>query len=261
MHFKRQTLAAATLLAFAVSSSGHHALEYIEMDSYGTTPRGWSVFHLHYDYYVDDRDNSRLDHWEITPGLSYGVTDRLMLDIHTHYAKFGADHVVEERRAEFEPDGPSPFLEAVALAAQYRLTEDKLIDVALLGTVEFPLSRSEELLGSEDNAYIGTLILSKDFDGHQNLSLNLIYEIEGSEDEARWALGAKSPVSSDDPHGVAAGIEFLGSFDEVSDNWSVLPGIYMPFEEGKMILKAGLELGKLDGADMSRANITLMRMF
>ena len=248
---------AATL---TTSATAHHALEYIEMDSYSTAPKGWSVFHLHYDYFVDDEDNSRLDHWEITPGFSYGVTDRLMIDFHTHFAKFGADHVVEDRIGEFEPDGPSPFLEAYAFAAQYRLTEDKFLDVALLGTIEVPSSRSKEVLGSEDEVYIGTLILSKELEGHRNLSLNLIYEAEGSEDSQLWAFGAKAPLT-DDEHGVAAGIELLGNFEDTSDNWTAIPGIYMPFEDGKMILKAGLELGKADGADMTRANVTLMRLF
>jgi hypothetical protein len=94
----------------------HHAMEYVDMESYSTAKRGEKVFHLHYDYMVDDDKDPRMDHWEFTPGLSYAITDRLMADMHTHFAKFGAGHVVEERAAEFEPNGPSPFMEAVALA-------------------------------------------------------------------------------------------------------------------------------------------------
>ena len=127
MYRIKQTLILLAISMTAGTAPAHHALEYIEMDSYSTAPKGWSVFHLHYDYFVDDEDNPRLDHWEITPGFSYGITDRLMIDFHTHFAKFGADHIVEDRMAEFEPDGPSPFLEAFAFAAQYRLTEDNLI--------------------------------------------------------------------------------------------------------------------------------------
>ena len=257
---KQSILTAAACCAVSAPLQAHHALEYIEMDSYGTTLKGWSVFHLHYDYFVDDENNPDLDHWEVTPGLSYGITDRLMVDVHTHFAKFGADHIVEDRRDEFSPDGPSPFFEAVAIAAQYRLTVDSFVDVAVLGTMEIPLDRSEELLGSEDNAYIGTLIMSKEFEGHKNLSLNLIYESEGDEDETLWAVGAKTPVSADD-HGVSVGLELLGSFDDTSDNWSAIPGLYMPIGDGTMILKTGFEIGKSDGADASRFNLTLMRLF
>jgi hypothetical protein len=235
-------------------------MEYIEMESYTTARKGECVFHLHYDYMVDDDDNPNLDHWEITPGLSYGILDRLMFDIHTHFAKFGSDHVVEDRRQEFEPDGPSPFMEAVAGSLQYRVTQDWLVDVAVVGTIEIPFSRSENLLGSEDNVYAGMLILGKSFEGHRNITLNLGYEVEGDEDDFHWALGAKTPISSD-PHGIAAGVEVMGSFEDTADNWSVLPGVYMPLGAQNITLKTGLEFGESDGADTTRANVTLMYRF
>ena len=71
----------ATAVAVCVGtgvSLAHHAMEYIEMESYTTAKRGEYVFHLHYDYMVDDEDDADLDHWELTPGLSYGLLDRLM---------------------------------------------------------------------------------------------------------------------------------------------------------------------------------------
>ncbi len=253
-------LAAGCLAAGAAGA--HHAMEYIEMESYATAQRGEKVFHLHYDYMVDDSDNPRLDHWEITPGLSYGVTDRLMIDIHTHFAKFGVDHVIEERRAEFEPHGPSPFMEAVALAFQYRLTEGWPVNLAMAGTWEIPFGRSEKLLGSTDHAYIGTLILSRDFGGHANGCANFTYETEGGEDAWSWSLGAKVPVSAD-PHGIAAGVEVMGDFD--GNRWSVLPGVYVPIET-TIILKTGIEIGRErdeDGGwvDTLRANVTMMFRF
>ncbi len=81
------------LLAGSGPLQAHHAMEFIELESYNTAPQGAFVFHLHYDYLVDDRDQPKLDHWELTPGLSYGITNRLMVDIHSHFAKFGNDHV------------------------------------------------------------------------------------------------------------------------------------------------------------------------
>jgi len=235
-------------------------MEYIEMESYTTARRGEFVFHLHYDYMADNKDNPDEDHWELTPGVSYGITDRLMVDVHTHFAKFGIDHVLVEEREAFEPDGPSPFMEAAAGALQYRLTEGWLVDIALVAGMEVPFHRSKRLLGSEDNVYCGQLIIGKEFGEHSNVTLNLSHEVEGSEDETTWALGVKSPLS-DDPHGIAAGIELMGSFEDVDENWSVLPGIYMPLGTPNITLKTGLEFGQSDGADAMRANVTMMYRF
>ncbi len=243
----------------AGSAPGHHALEFIEMESYSTTRQGESVLHLHYDYMVDDRDNPDLDHWEFTPGISYGLTDRLMLDLHTHFAGFGIDHIVEDVRAEYEPDGPSPFMEAVAGTLQYRMVEDWLVDIAVAAALEVPFGRAEKLLGSTDNVYGGMLIIGKEFGEHGNLTLNLGYEEEGEENDTTWAVGFKMPLS-DDPHGIAAGVEVMGSFEDTGDNWSILPGVYLPVG-GRMILKSGLAFGKADGADARRANITIMTSF
>ena len=249
-------------LLVAGSAFAHHAMEYIEMESYTTAAKGESVLHIHYDYMVDDKDNSDLDHWEFTPGLSYGITDRLMVDVHTHFAKFGIGHVVDEQVEAYEPDGPSPFMEAIAAALQYRLTEGSIVDIGIAGTVEFPFSRAEDLLGSEDNVYAATLIVSKDFRQHGNVCLNIIQEFEGSEHETAWALGMKNPIS-DDPHGIAAGVEVMGDFE--GDRWSILPGVYAPLGDEGTILKTGLEFGqeKDDSgtADTMRASVSLMYRF
>lgn len=263
----RRTAGRAVVMAMAAAmlagrAPAHHAMEFIEMESYSTAMRGEKVFHLHYDTMVDDADNSRLDHWEFTPGLSYGITGDLMADIHTHFAHFGADHVVEARRAEFEPNGPSPFMEAVAVGLQYKLPESWPVNVALSGTWEIPFGRSEDLLGSEDHVLIGTLILSREFGAHGCVVANFTYEVEGSDDEWRWALGVKHPISAD-AHGIAAGLEAFGDFE--GTRWSVLPGVYAPVGEG-IILKTGIEIGQEQNeedrwADTLRANVTLMYRF
>lgn len=250
-------MALAITLGLVGDVGAHHAMEYIEMESYTTSRKGELVFHLHYDYMVDDADNPRTDHWELTPGVSYGMVDRLMLDVHTHFAKFGADLVVDDR---FDPTGPSPFMEAAAASVQFRITEGWLVDIGAVATIEVPFSRAEDLLGSGDNVYAGLLILGKDFGEHSNVTLNIGYETEGEEDEASWALGAKTPVSPD-PHGIAAGIEVMGSFEDTGDNWSVLPGVYMPLGAPNVTFKSGLEFGKGDGVDTIRANVTLMYRF
>jgi len=257
---KKITMTAIAGLLVVGSAFAHHAMEYIEMESYTTAKRGECVFHLHYDYMVDDKDNPDLDHWEFTPGISYGILDRLMLDVHTHFAKFGIDHIVDEERENYEPNGPSPFMEAVAGSLQYRVIEDWLVNIAVVGTVEVPFSRSERLLGSEDNVYAGMLIMGKDFGEHSNITLNLGYEEEGDENETTWGLGVKTPISAD-PHGIAAGIEVRGSFEDTEDNWSILPGVYAPLGDQNITLKTGLEFGESDGADSMRANVTMMYKF
>ncbi len=256
----KKTILTVCLGLLAGSVMAHHAMEYIEMESYTTARRGESVLHLHYDYMVDDNDNPNLDHWEFTPGISYGILDSLMLDVHAHFAGFGLDHIVDEERNRFEPDGPSPFMEAAAASLQYRVVENRLLDIALVGTLEVPFSRADELLGSEDNVYAGMLILGKDFGEHSNVTLNFAYEQEGDENDTTWALGMKTPISAD-PHGIAAGVELMGSFEDTVDNWSVLPGVYMPIGDENIILKSGLEFGKSDGANAMRANVTMMYRF
>jgi hypothetical protein len=47
-----------------------------------------------------------------------------MLDLHTHFAGFGIDHIVDEERENYHPNGPSPFMEAAAGSLQYRVIED-----------------------------------------------------------------------------------------------------------------------------------------
>jgi hypothetical protein len=253
-------VAGLAVLIATMPAAGHHAMEYIEIESYSTPRAGEFVFHLHYDYMVDNADNPREDHWELTPGLSHGLTNRLMIDAHTHFAKFGPDLVVESERDRYEPGGPSPMLEAAAASLQYRVTEGRRIDIALVGSMEIPFPDAEDLLGSEDLVFGALLIAGKDFGEHGNVTLNLGYEREGDEDATSWSLGAKTPIS-DDPHGIAAGIEFMGAMEDVGDNWSVLPGAYMPIGAPNVILKTGIEFGRGGGAETRRANVTLMYRF
>ena len=250
------------LIMFASTVFAHHAMEYIEMESYSTAKRGEYVFHVHYDYMVDDTDNPKADHWEFTPGIAYGITDRMMFDIHTHFAKFGEDHIVEEERENYENIGASPFMEAFAATIQYRLTEDMPVDIGVSGTIEVPFGRSEDLLGSEDNVYQGMLIFSRDFGAHANITANLSYEQEGDDDSTGWAVGVKAPISAD-PHGIAAGVEVLGDFEGTA--WSILPGVYAPLSDG-IVLKTGLEFGQEEDeegntAETIRASASIMYKF
>lgn len=239
------------------TAHAHHAMEFIETESYSTIPKGGLLFYLHYDYKADDKNDADVDRWEFTPGISYGITDRLMVDIHAHYAKFKNGHIVEERQEEFEPDGPPPFVEAASFTLQYRVTEGWWLDVAVVGSIEVPFSRAKDLLDAEE-VYSGALILSHTFPQHANITLNLIYSLEGGDDEWEYALGFKTPLTRD-PHSIAAGIEWVGGFDDFEDAWSVVPGIYMPIGSPDTVLKTGIQLGK--GMDETRFHVSLMQQF
>jgi len=251
------------MLVFWKYSFAHHAMEYIEMESYSTAQRGQFVFHLHYDYMVDDKNNPNLDHWEFTPGISYGIIDRLMFDFHTHFAKFGAGHLVvdltDPKYQQYAQNGPPPFMEAFAVSLQGRITEAKQlpVDIGVVFTYEQPFERSEELLDGQ-KVYKGTLILSRDFGEHSNICLNFNFGKDGDESIKGLALGIKTPISQD-PHGIAAGIEFLvENYENLDESWSILPGIYAPLAEN-ITFKTGLEFGK--DANSMRANTTLMYRF
>lgn len=237
---KRSLLLFVAAGLLAGKAGAHHAKEFIELESYTTHARGESLAYLQYDFMVPDDQNSRLDRWEITPGWSYGITDRFMFDIHTHLAKFGNDHIVEEEQEQFEPHGPSPFFEAVSASLLYCFTESGPYHVAASADVEVPLPRARDLLGDEDLIYSGTLILGWEFGMHSSVILNLGMETDGSDHEGFWGMGAKAPLSAD-PHGVAGGIEVHGDFD--GDEWKVVPGLYVPLAN-EMQWKVGFSFGQ-----------------
>jgi hypothetical protein len=249
----------AAVIGYLLCGDGmaHHAMEYIDMESYTTARKGEFNLHIHYDYMVEQKDNPRTDHWEFTPGLSYGLSGRLMADVHTHFAKFGNDLLVQDEQDRFAPTGPSPFLEAVAFSLQLRLTGNSPVDVAVAGVYELPFERSKTLLDGQE-VFEGVIIASRDMGEHRNVCMNLTFGKDGDEDIKEWAIGAKLPVSPD-PHGVAAGLEILGSFEEIEESYSILPGVYIPVSGENVILKSGLEFGK--NLDSMRANVTFMYSF
>ncbi|MEN8153197.1 MAG: hypothetical protein ABFR75_04180 [Acidobacteriota bacterium] len=241
------------LVFISTTLFSHHAMEYIEMESYNTPFKGEFVFHLHFDYMVENKMNPNLDHWEFTPGISFGITDRLMFDAHTHFAKFGKDHLTCADTDIFGPMGPSPFMEAVAFSLQYRLTKGLPVNIAVAGLFETPFSRSRELLDGK-NVLEGILIVNYEFAEHSNITLNIKHGIDGNEKFSEWALGVKTPLSSN-PIGIAGGIEVFGDFN---GDLSILAGIYFPLGSENIIFKTGLQFG---GEGSRRANSTMMYRF
>ncbi|NQV15456.1 hypothetical protein HQ531_08370 [bacterium] len=243
-----------TMFMMSITLQAHHAMEFIELESYNTAPQGSFVFHLHHDYMIDDYEEPNLDHWELTPGLSYGLTDRLMVDVHGHFAKFGFDHIVPEYAIQYFPVGPSPFIEAIAFAVQYQITQTAPLEIGVTLTYEEPFSRSVELLDGQ-RVFAANLIMNKPLNGHRNLLLNLHSELDGDELGHGWGLGFRTPLTPD-AHGVSAGLELLGDF---SGDYSILPGIYFPLGMQDIVFKTGLQF--VPGSGASRSNITLMYRF
>ncbi|MCF7804564.1 MAG: hypothetical protein K9N46_10545 [Candidatus Marinimicrobia bacterium] len=256
-HLQAHVLLIFLSIVIFTTANGHHAMEYIEAESYSTAKLGEHIFHVHFDYMVEDRSNPQMDHWEFTPGLSRGLSDFLMFDVHTHFAKFGNDLLVPGQQAEFAPMGPSPFLEAAAFTLQYRFPQIYVVDIAVVGTYEHPFDRSKTLLNGQ-RVYEGALILSKDLFAHSNMVLNLRYGRDGDESYSDWIFAAKTPLSAD-PHGIAAGLELLGTLEDGLDNVTLLPGFYLPLGSPNTIFKSGLAFG--NNMESMRMNATLMYRF
>jgi len=227
----------AVFLYPAISFS-HHALEYLDVESYSIAGKKEAVFYMRYDYFVEDKSDVDYDHWEFTPGISYGILKRVMFDIHIHLSKFGRGH--------FELEGvqeASPFFEALAPSVIVQLTRYKQlpVDLALSLCYEYPFHRARKLIGGT-HTFEGKLILSRDFGVHSNITLNIGSSVDENGDyEVSWMLGAKTPLTSQ-AHGIAGGIEIEGKHKEDEQNILFLPGIYFPISQN-IRLKAGLGAG------------------
>ena len=254
MNLKKRLLR-TYLIGFILTTNSiyaHHAMEYIEIESYSTAQKGEFGFHLHYDYMTENTSNPLLDHWEMTPGISYGILDRLMFDVHTHFAKFGKEHTIAEEQLKMTSDTTSAFMEAIAFSLQYRLLHDFPVKIAIAFTYEEPFALAKKLLDSQ-RVFEGKLIISREFPGHVDLTANFTFGKDGTENTASWAIGSKTPLSRD-PHGISGGIELMGDYEGA---FSVLPGIYFPISEN-ILCKTGLEVGN---NNYRRANFTLMYRF
>lgn len=253
---KKVILILVTVLMLQGFSLAHHSREYIELEGYSTAKQGQSVIYTHYDYFVPDYSTPKTDHYELTPGFSYGITNRFMIDMHTHFAKFGSDHIVAGEN-NFDPIGPPPFLEAIALTGQYRITEAKQLPVDIAGSLlyEYPLVRSKKLLDGQ-SVTEATLIISRDFGEHSNVCLNLNGGKDGDEWTKSYGLGIKTPIGSG-PSGPAAGIEIFGDFE---GGFRVMPGTYLALEDN-VTLKLGLGLGNEKSEEQLRYHMSLMIRF
>ena len=215
-------------------ASGHHAREYIEVESYETLEKGKYSALLHYDYFSPKKDFDE-SHWEITPTLLYGITDRLMADIHTHISKF---------------NGTNAFVEAISGSLQYRLTKDWPfhLDIGLLLEYEYPTDRSRDVIDGTD-VLTGMLILSREWPHDINTVFNISYEDEmkyGDNSTTSYGFGIKSHLIPS-LETVEMGVEVLGTLG-ANKECRVIPGVYMNLRKS-CILKLGTGFGLTNHSD------------
>lgn len=224
----------------------HHALEYIDVESYSIAQPKEALFYIRYDYIVDDKSDPTFNHWEFTPGFSYGILKRVMFDVHIHFSKFESGHFSEE----FHEENVAPFFEAFSpsLIIQFTKHEQLPIDIALFLGYEYPFHRAKKVIGGT-HVFDGKLILSRDFGVHSNITLNVGGSVDENGDyEIVWLSGAKTPLTSE-AHGIAGGIEIEGTHKpkEGEHEFLFLPGIYFPITQnirGKVGAGVGFTLNE-----------------
>lgn len=234
-----QVLMGMVMFFIPLQALSHHALEYLDVESYSIAGKGEAVFYLRGDYFVEDKSDSDFDHWEITPGLSYGLMKRVMLDLHIHLSSFNKGHFTEEFKGERVP----PFFEALAPSLIIQLTRyrELPVDIAIFLCYEYPFHRARKVIGGT-HTFGGKLILSRDFGVHSNVTLNGGASVDENGDyEIEWMVGMKTPLTSQ-AHGIAAGLEVEGTHTEGEDGFLFLPGIYLPILQN-ISLKAGFGAG------------------
>ena len=217
------------------TSFAHHAKEFLRTESYAQAPKGGLVFFSGFDYFKPSYDDSGLDEWEYTPTLLYGISDRLMLGVHTHLL-----HIQNE----------SAFFEAFAFGLQYQITEPNawLIDVGLNVEYEIPFQKSRDLIDGKQ-IVAGTLILSKELPGDINVTSNIHYAKEvkhGDDDELNISLAGKGYIVPSWDW-MEAGLELLGTVED-NPSFVIVPGVYMSLSED-VVFKTGASFGLNDHSE------------
>lgn len=215
----------------------HHAKEYMILEAYTTPKKGQFYYFTSFNFYKEKKGTDEFNHYEITPILTYGITDRLMGNFHFHISQFNPN-------AENALLKPKIFLEAYTVGLQYRLTEsgEKFFDFAYSIDFEYPSSDSRKWIDGED-LLTNTLIISKELPNDMNITFNLSYEQEiflGGEGSLGWGAGFKIPPSSKISF-MEVGMEVTGKFKK-SPEIHIVPGIYINPKEN-MIIKIGPGFG------------------
>lgn len=215
----------------------HHAKEYLILEAYSTPKKGQFYYLTSFNFFKEEKGTSAFNHYEITPILIYGITDRLMGNFHFHISGFNPN-----------PDNmllqPKIFIEAFTAGVQYRLTEpgEKYFNFAYSIDFEYPSSNARRYIDGKD-LLTNTLIISKELPGDLNITFNISYEQEvflGGDGGFVWGAGFKIPPFKNIDF-LEVGIEFTGDIKK-NPNIHAVPGIYFS-PTSNMLIKVGPGFG------------------
>ncbi len=200
----------------------HHAKEYLVLEAYTTPRKGQFYYFTGFNFFNEKKNQDQFNHYEITPLLTYGITDRFMGSFHFHISQFNPNE-------ENNLSKPSIFLEAFTFGVQYRLTEptEKYFDLAWSISYEYPNNDSRKKIEGKD-LFTNTFIISKELTGDMNITFNFSYHQEifyGGESKFSYGAGFKFPPFKKLDF-LEMGVEITGDLSE-NPNIHIIPGIYI----------------------------------
>ncbi len=221
----KRTLAVISLLQFAlvVNLYAHHGKNYFVTGSF-ETPRAGSWHAL---FAADFRNRFGTQAYEIEPGVLYGITDRLDVELHAHgVSDDGAFHA-----------------EAIAVESRFSLFgqssgSDREIKEEHTRRGMALLLEFEKGLSNQPDAYEARAIFGTER-GDCQLAGNLIWQQAFDEERShgiRYALGVKRTLSAS----LDIGVELDGAFDRLSAA-RFTPGMFVSAGE-QLDLKVGASL-------------------
>lgn len=231
-------LIAILLLTFIyLPVSAHHGKDYIEAEGYQTLGKKEILAFWVTNYHVPETNNSNLNHWELEPGILYGFTNHLGLEIHSHIEK--------EKSETFR------YL-STALEARFRLGEENLWFVDPAVSIEYEISATDE------PDQLGFRIILGKNSGQLNFTFNLL---------GNQALDSNGAFETSYVFGVnrrfwkfeKLNLELQGELSGGNEHY-VMPSFYLPVTK-HLSLKAGGAIGLSPESDDSSLRSAIHLLF
>lgn len=232
-------LAGLIALLLAAPAFAHHGKDFLLTATDDMPRRGDLYALLSFDRAIERDEGHRSA--EITPGLLFGVSDRLTLEPHFHFAR--------------EEDGNSYDYEAASIEARYRAGYIGLSQWRWGGLLEYERPR-----GDEPDNLEGRLMFIRNFPGSL-VAVNLVANRDirgGGRTPLSVIAGALRPISPTDNLGLEVEVPF-----PVADGVEILPGLYHLFggPAGRTSLKVGLGLFVSRDTTAGTFRTTLIQQF
>jgi len=206
-------------------------LANVTVASFDQAPKRSFVITNTFDYKFVDRHDSSKNEWRYTPGIEYGLTDRLLLSLAGRLKDI---------------HGTRPYIDFGRVGLKTQLTPRKKfpVDIGFQMTYELPTDRSRKATGASDEL-VETLILSRNFDWRDlTLAANFIakqFPAYGGEAEWEYQFNIRGHVV---PRWtwIETGLELTGDFDREKPDLQLIPSFYI-FLPRETTLIAGLAVG------------------